>query len=126
MTGTRRSDSSGSDMSSDGTTLCLVVYDIVNDRVRTRISDACLDFGLERFQFSAFSGHLDATKRRELFLQLKELLGQTPGRILIQPISDDDLDKRLAFQQEPESELAEEPARVWPEPGAEKPTIQRF
>lgn len=113
-------------MSSDVTTLCLVVYDIVNDRVRTRISDACLDFGLERFQFSAFSGHLDATKRRELFLKLKELLGQSPGRILIQPISNDDLDKRLVFQQQAEEQLGQECPRVWPEPGAEKQTIQRF
>lgn len=113
-------------MGSDTVTLCLVVYDIVNDRVRTRISDACLDFGLERFQFSAFSGHLDATKRRELFLRLKELLGQTSGRILIQPISNDDLDKRLTFQQEADDESSERATHTWPEPGAEKPTIQRF
>lgn len=113
-------------MSSDITTLCLVVYDIVNDRVRTRISDTCLDFGLERFQFSAFSGHLDATRRRELFLRLKELIGQTPGRILIQPISSDDLDKRLTFQQQAEEESGQEIHHVWPEPGADKPTIQRF
>lgn len=113
-------------MSSDTTTLCLVVYDIMNDRVRTRVSDACLDFGLERFQFSAFSGHLDATKRRELFLRLKELLGQTPGRILIQPISNDDLDKRFTFQQEADDESSEGTTHVWPEPGTEKPTIRRF
>lgn len=113
-------------MSSDTTTLCLVVYDIVNDRVRTRISDACLDFGLERFQFSAFSGHLDATRRRELFLKLKELLGQTPGRILIQPISKEDLEKQLTFQQQTEDESGQNSHHVWPEPGADKRTIQRF
>lgn len=113
-------------MSSDVTTLCLVVYDIVNDRVRQRVSDACLDFGLERFQFSAFSGHLDATRRRELFLKLKELLGATPGRILVQPISNDDLDKRLTFQQEAEDEPGQDSRQAWPEPGEDRPTIQRF
>lgn len=113
-------------MNSEITTLCLVVYDIVNDRVRTRISDACLDFGLERFQFSAFSGHLDVTKRRELFLRLKELLGQTAERILIQPISADDLDKRLTFQQEGNDESLQGTTPAWPEPGTEKQTIQRF
>jgi len=113
-------------MSIDSATLCLVVYDIVNDRVRTRISDACLDFGLERFQFSAFSGHLDATQRRELFLRLKELLGQTPGRILIQPISSDDLEKRLTFQQQADGESGQEIHHVWPEPGEDKQTIKRF
>jgi len=113
-------------MSSETTTLCLVVYDIVNDRVRTRISDACLDFGLERFQFSAFSGHLDTTRRRELFLRLRELLGQTPGRILVQPISNDDLDKRLTFHQKADDASEDGAAHAWPEPGAEKPTVQRF
>lgn len=113
-------------MSSDAATLCLVVYDVVNDRVRARISDSCLDFGLVRFQFSAFSGHLDATRRRELFLKMKELLGETPGRILIQPISNDDLGKRLTFQQQAEEQLGQERPRVWPEPGAEKQTIKRF
>ncbi|MCP9470225.1 MAG: CRISPR-associated endonuclease Cas2 [Nitrospira sp.] len=115
-------------MSDDRVTLCLVVYDIVNDRVRQRVSDACLDFGLERFQFSAFSGYLGATRRRELFLKLKELLGPTPGRILIQPISDDDLDKRLAFQQESEeNDDGDHGSRhEWREPGADRPTIQKF
>jgi len=35
-------------------TTCLVVYDIEDDRARTKISAACLDFGLERIQMSAF------------------------------------------------------------------------
>lgn len=113
-------------MSTESVTLCLVVYDIVNDRVRQRISDACLDFGLERFQFSAFSGHLDPMRRRELFLKLKELLGSTAGRILIQPIGNDDLEKRLIFQQQAEDESGQDAQHAWPEPGAEKPTIQRF
>lgn len=115
-------------MSDDSALLCLVVYDIVNDRVRQRVSDACLDFGLERFQFSAFSGYLGATRRRELFLKLKELLGPTPGRILIQPISDDDLDKRLVFQQEGEDNNDRDHGarREWREPGANRPTIQKF
>jgi CRISPR-associated protein Cas2 len=115
-------------VSDDSVTLCLVVYDIVNDRVRQRVSDVCLDFGLERFQFSAFSGYLDARRRRELFLKLKELLGPTPGRILIQPISEDDVDKRLAFQQESEesADASDGSHRGWPEPGVDRPTIQRF
>lgn len=98
----------------------------MNDRVRSRISDVCLDFGLERFQYSAFSGYLDATRRRELFLQVKELMGSTPGRILIQPISSDDLARRLTFQQGSEEDTVRNSAEAWPEPGADKPTIQRF
>ncbi|MGB9880221.1 MAG: CRISPR-associated endonuclease Cas2, partial [Anaerolineae bacterium] len=35
---------------------CVVVYDIPDDRVRARVADVCLDYGLERIQFSAFQG----------------------------------------------------------------------
>lgn len=113
-------------MSQNSETLCLVVYDVAEDRIRQKISDACLDYGLERFQFSAYSGRLDSTRRCELFLRLKELLGSTPGRILVQPISDDDLEKRLVFQQQAEDESAEEKGDAWPEPGAPRPTILKF
>jgi CRISPR-associated protein Cas2 len=113
-------------MSQNGETLCLVVYDVVEDRIRQKISDAYLDYGLERFQFSAFSGRLDPTRRRELFLKLKELLGSTPGRILLQPISDDDVEKQLVFQQQAEDGSAQEKGDAWPEPGAPRPTILKF
>lgn len=113
-------------MASEERTLCLVVYDIVEDRVRQRISDACLDYGLERFQFSAFSGRLNATQRRELFLKLQELLGSTAGRILIQPISDDDVEKQLMFQQQADDEPEKEKRHDWPEPGGPRPTILKF
>ena len=36
----------------------LLVYDIPDDRKRTKIADACLDYGLDRIQFSAFLGWL--------------------------------------------------------------------
>ncbi|NJL05964.1 MAG: CRISPR-associated endonuclease Cas2, partial [Chloroflexaceae bacterium] len=36
----------------------LVLYDISDDRARQRVADACLDYGLERVQFSVFVGAL--------------------------------------------------------------------
>ena len=68
-----------------------VIYDIPNNRVRTQISEACLDYGLERFQYSAFFGQLTRNKREELFLRLKALLGEKPGKFLVQPICEKDL-----------------------------------
>ena len=68
----------------------LVMYDIENDRVRYRISEACLDFGLERIQFSVFRGKLNGNKREELLMRLTNLLGEEPGKILIQPMCEDD------------------------------------
>ncbi len=36
----------------------LLVYDIPDDRVRTRVAETCLDYGLLRIQYSAFFGEL--------------------------------------------------------------------
>jgi CRISPR-associated protein Cas2 len=69
----------------------MVIYDIPDDRARTRISEACLDYGLERVQYSAFSGKLTRNKREELFLRLKTILQEKPGKILVQPVCEKDL-----------------------------------
>ena len=42
----------------------VLIYDIENDRLRTRIADACMDYGLERIQFSAFFGKMNADSGR--------------------------------------------------------------
>ena len=69
----------------------VVLYDIQIDRLRTRVSEACLDYGLERIQFSAFRGKLTRNKREELFLRLNAILENTPGKILVQPICEKDI-----------------------------------
>ena len=68
----------------------LVMYDIEHDQVRYRVSEACLDFGLERIQFSVFRGKLNRNKREELLMTLTNLLGEEQGKILIQPMCEDD------------------------------------
>jgi len=113
-------------MATEEQTHCLVVYDIVDDRKRQRIGEACLDFGLERFQMSAFFGRLTATRRRELFLKLQKLLGESPGRILVQPLSADDVEKRMVHQRQPPKQEGKPEPREWPEPGAPRPTVMKF
>lgn len=68
----------------------LVLYDIEDDKLRTKISETCKDYGLERIQFSAFAGSLNRNKRDELFLKLSGVLGEKSGRILIQPLCEKD------------------------------------
>src|SRR5947209_5334929 len=62
---------------------CLVIYDIGSDRVRRKIADICLDYGLERIQFSAFMGNLNATHQTELYRLLQRALGKERGKIQI-------------------------------------------
>ena len=49
---------------------CLLVYDISHDRTRSRVADVCLDYGLDRFQYSAFVGRLTRTHQEELMLRI--------------------------------------------------------
>ena len=46
---------------------CLLIYDIPDDRKRTKIADICLDYGLDRIQYSAFSGNIPATIKKNYF-----------------------------------------------------------
>lgn len=70
-----------------------VIYDTDDDRVRSRMSETCLDYGLERIQFSAFLGSLSANERQELALRLTQNLHgvqDAAGRIYIQPVCETD------------------------------------
>lgn len=72
----------------------LVIYDIRNDRQRLKVCDTCLDYGLDRRQFSVFDGDLSARQIHALGKELKHSL-KDEGYILIVPIAADDWDKRL-------------------------------
>ena len=69
----------------------MLIYDIEDDRLRSRVADVCLDYGLERIQFSAFFGKLNRNRRQELALRLRNELGDESGRVRIIPVCEEDL-----------------------------------
>jgi CRISPR-associated protein Cas2 len=69
----------------------LLIYDIEDDRIRLKVSETCLDYGLTRIQYSAFLGRLNRNKREELFLRLTTVLSTKAGKIFLQPICDRDV-----------------------------------
>ena len=71
--------------------LLVLIYDIEDDRLRSRTADICLNYGLERIQFSAFFGKLNRNRRQELSLRLQRELGKGSGRIRIIPVCENDL-----------------------------------
>ena len=77
----------------------LVIYDIPDDRARTRVADICLDYGLLRIQFSAFMGDLSRTHQEELMLQIKRRLGRKPGNIQLFPLDQQTWAKRRVIDQ---------------------------
>lgn len=78
---------------------CLLVYDIPDDRARTKIADFCLDYGLDRIQYSAFVGNLSRTHQEELMLKIKKRLGKKAGNIQLFPICGKDWENRLEWIQ---------------------------
>jgi len=76
---------------------CIVVYDVVIDRIRTKISEKCLDYGLERIQYSTFCGYLSRNRTEELFMKLKSLLNKEEGRLLVVNLCKTDEKRILLF-----------------------------
>lgn len=73
----------------------LLIYDITHDGTRAKVADTCLDYGLDRVQYSAFIGQLTRTHQEELMLRVRDLLGDKPGIIQLIPFSAADWKRRL-------------------------------
>ncbi len=86
-------------MSVEKTPNLILVYDIVDDRKRAKIADVCLDYGLDRIQYSAFVGWLISAKQQELFTKIRRILGKSPGNVQLLPICADDWKKRRVIDQ---------------------------
>jgi len=79
-------------------TRLILIYDISNDRVRGKVADACLDYGLDRIQFSAFAGELSQGHQEELMLKIEDLMGDETGSVQLFPICAQDWAKRLVVR----------------------------
>lgn len=73
----------------------IVVYDIVEDKARGKVADACLDYGLDRIQYSVFTGKLGRNHQEELMMLIDELLFESCGNVRLFPLSHDDWKKVL-------------------------------
>ena len=57
----------------------LAVFDVPDDKARRKLGELCKDYGLHRFQWSAFEGDLSRNRREELFDRGRRLLSGAPG-----------------------------------------------
>jgi len=69
----------------------LVSYDIVEDKIRRKVFEACKDYGLINVQYSLFFGDLTHNRREELFQRLRKIIGREEGKVLICPVCDKDM-----------------------------------
>lgn len=77
----------------------LVIYDIPHDGTRTKVADICLDYGLDRIQYSAFKGDLPRTLQEELLLKIKGRVGRRAAKVYVVAIASDEWARRLVLEQ---------------------------
>lgn len=78
---------------------CLLVYDIEDDGKRSKVADICLDYGLDRIQYSAFLGPLMPLHQEELMLKIKKTMGKRPANVQLFPVCEKDWAARQVFVQ---------------------------
>ena len=66
----------------------LISYDISHNRLRTRISNKLLEYGMERIQYSVFMGYVKSKHLKELKTALQSLMAQSlpDDSVIILPI----------------------------------------
>lgn len=82
---------------------CLLIYDIPDDGARTKVADVCLDYGLDRIQYSAFLGQLNRGRQEELLLRIQKRMGKKAGNVQLIPICATDWQARLTHIKEVEA-----------------------
>ncbi len=83
---------------------CLLIYDITHDGTRTKVADACLDYGLERIQFSAFFGELSNTHQRELLSKIERRIGKQAASVQLYPLDEKSWSGRRVIERTKETE----------------------
>lgn len=76
----------------------LVLYDISHDGTRQKVADVCLDYGLDRVQYSAFSGELSRNLQESLMVKIKQRMGRHGGLIYLIPVCASDWAKRIEIE----------------------------
>ena len=71
-------------------TSTLLIYDIPDDRLRSKVADACLDYGLDRIQYSAFLGDLTHNRQEEILQRVRRIIGKKPARVQFIPVCEKD------------------------------------
>mgnify|MGYP000694253486 FL=1 len=78
---------------------CLLIYDIPNDNARTRVADACLDYGMQRIQYSAFVGDLSRSHQRALFGEIQERVAGKAANVQLFPLNEQSWNGRRVLSQ---------------------------
>jgi len=76
-----------------------VLYDIENNRARSRVAKYCKQAGLYRVQLSVFLGKVDANAKDELELKIAAEINIEKDKVYIFPMSKDELKNTVLLGQ---------------------------
>lgn len=71
--------------------LIWVMYDIVENKIRSKLAKKCKEEGLYRVQKSVFFGEINKTQLKELKVFTKDLIALDKDSVYIFPMSKDEL-----------------------------------
>lgn len=75
------------------------MYDIENDKARTKVAKLCKQAGLYRVQYSVFLGTIDQNQKDALQLQIEELIEEEKDSVYIFPMSKNELQDTILLGQ---------------------------
>jgi CRISPR-associated protein Cas2 len=87
------------------------MYDIKEDRIRTKVSKLCEKAGLNRVQYSVFLGTLDSNERDTLELQIEGLINEEEDSVYIFPMSKNELKETVLLGQAFDKKMITEEVR---------------
>ena len=79
--------------------LIWVLYDIREDKARTKVAKHCQQAGLFRVQYSVFLGKVNDNQKDTLELQIKGLIDEDHDSVYIFPMSQDELRETVLLGQ---------------------------
>ena len=81
------------------------LYDIKDNKTRSRVAKCCKQAGLYRVQYSVFLGTLTASEKDSLELEIQDLIDQEEDSVYIFPMSKNELQSTALLGQAFDKEM---------------------
>lgn len=89
-----------------------ILYDIENDKARTKVAKCCKQAGLYRVQLSCFLGTIDKEELDILQLQIESLINEDIDKVYIFPMNKGELQQSILMGQAFDKKLVTDEIRM--------------
>ena len=93
-------------------TLVWILYDIVENKPRTKVAKLCKEAGLYRVQKSVFLGTIERNRLDELQLAIEELTDEQVDSVYIFPMCEPDFKKVILMGQAFDRKMVTDEVRI--------------